>query len=67
MLIGALTLLAGAAAAVRWTAVAANLAGVLLALGFGILTGFEGPQGPLLIALFLAGMAATAAVPVTYR
>ncbi|HEU0302627.1 MAG TPA: hypothetical protein VFR37_24415 [Longimicrobium sp.] len=67
MLIGAMTLLAGAATAIRWTAVAANLAGLLLAIGFGILTGFSGPQGPLLIALFLAGAAATAAGPTLWR
>ena len=63
MLIGALTLLADTATAVRWTAAAANLAGLLLAAGFGILTGFSGPQGPLLIALFLAAAAAIAAGP----
>jgi hypothetical protein len=67
MLIGALTLLADATTAVRWTAVAANLAGLLLAVGFGILTGFSGPQGPLLIALFLAGAAASAARPIRRR
>jgi hypothetical protein len=42
-------------AAVRWTAVAANLSGLLLAVGFSILTGLSGAQGPLLIALFLTG------------
>jgi hypothetical protein len=67
MLIGALSLLAGAATAVRWTAVAANLAGLLLAVGFGVLTGFSGPQGPLLIALFLTGTAAAAASPTRRR
>jgi hypothetical protein len=61
MLIGALTLLADQAAAVRWTAVAANLAGLLLAIAFAVLTGFGGPQGILLIALFLAGAASLAA------
>jgi len=62
MLIGALTLLADQAAAVRWTAVAANLAGLLLAVAFALLTGFSGPQGILLIALFLTGAASLAAV-----
>jgi hypothetical protein len=57
MLIGALTLLAGAA----------NLAGLLLAVGFGVLTGFSGPQGPLLISLFLTGATAAAASPTRRR
>jgi hypothetical protein len=61
MLIGALTLLADQATAVRWTAFAANVAGLLLAIAFALLTGFSGPQGILLIALFLSGAAALAA------
>jgi hypothetical protein len=48
------------APAARWTALAANLAGLLLAVAFGVLTGFSGLQGPLLIAVFLTGAAALA-------
>jgi hypothetical protein len=58
MLIGVLTLLARPAparAAVRWAALAANGAGLALAVGFGALTRWREPQGPILVALFLAG------------
>lgn len=61
ILIGAFTLLADAATTVRWAAVGANLAGLLLAIGFGVLTDFTAPQGPVLIALFLTGAASAAA------
>lgn len=67
LLIGAFTLLAHAATAVRRTAVAANLAGLVLAVGFGVLTRFSAPQAPVLIVLFLAGAASAAAVPVRER
>lgn len=66
ILIGVLSLLARLAAAprvVRWAAVAANLAGLALAVGFGVLTRWREPQGPLLIALFLA--AGAGAIPRT--
>ena len=58
VLIGVLTLLARAAparAAVRWAALGAIGAGLALAAGFGALTGWREPQGPILVALFLAG------------
>lgn len=67
MLIGTLTLLATQATAVRWTAVAANVAGLLLALAFAALTRFSEPQGPLVIVLFLTGAIASAAAPVEQR
>lgn len=58
VLIGALTLLARATrghAAVRPMAVGANVAGLALAVAFGALTRWRAPQGPVLVALFLAG------------
>jgi hypothetical protein len=59
VLVGALTLLApDAAAGVARVAVAANGAGVALAVGFGVLTRWSEPQGPVLVATFLAGGAA---------
>lgn len=56
-LIGVLSLLASSvsAAAVRWTAVGANVAGLALALGFLLLAGWQAPQGLLLLLLFAAG------------
>lgn len=60
VLIGALTLLANTGPAVRWTAVAANLAGFCLAIAFGVLTGWQAPQGPVLAGVFLLGAAALA-------
>lgn len=58
VLIGVLSLLArsaSASAGVRWAAVGANAAGLALALAFGVLTRWREPQGPVLVALFLAG------------
>lgn len=54
MLIGALTILAEHARPVRWTALAANGAGIVLGAAFTLLTDATEPQGPLLIVLFLA-------------
>jgi len=56
MLIGALTILAGHARPVRWTALAANGAGIALGAAFTVLTDAAEPQGPLLIVLFLAAI-----------
>ena len=59
VLIGALTLLSrGAPASVRRVAVGANTAGLGLAVGFSVLTGWGEPQGPILAVVFLAGGAA---------
>lgn len=58
VLIGVLTLLARSAAtpaAVRRAAIAANVAGLALAIAFGTLTRWREPQGLVLVALFLAG------------
>ncbi len=58
VLIGVLTLLARSVpelAGVRWAAAGANVAGLALAVAFGALTGWREPQGPVLVALFLAG------------
>ena len=58
VLIGALSLLARSAAApaaLHWAAVGANLAGLALAVGFGVLTRWREPQGPVLVVLFLVG------------
>jgi hypothetical protein len=58
VLIGVLSLLARAPcapASTRRVAVGANMAGVVLAVAFGALTRWREPQGPVLVALFLAG------------
>ena len=58
VLIGGLTLLAASARAwqaLRVAALGANVAGFVLALGFGVLTDWRQPQGPLLLLLFAAG------------
>ena len=58
VLIGVLTLLARSApahSAVRRAALGANVAGLALAVGFGVLTRWREPQGPALVVLFLAG------------
>ncbi|MFL5386426.1 MAG: hypothetical protein ACJ8GN_28235 [Longimicrobiaceae bacterium] len=60
LLIGAFTLLAHTGRAVRWTAVAANVGGFFLAIEFGVLTGWEAPQGPVLAGVFLLGAVALA-------
>ena len=56
MLIGALTILAEYARPVRWTALAANGAGIGLGVAFTVLTRSTEPQGPVLVALFLAAI-----------
>ncbi|HEX8242496.1 MAG TPA: hypothetical protein VF541_03350 [Longimicrobium sp.] len=61
VLIGALTLLADASRTVRWTAVAANIAGLAMAVAFVVLTEFTEPQGVLLVCLFTISSAALAA------
>lgn len=62
VLIGVLTLLARGSkrgTAARWAAVGANAAGFVLATTFCVLTRWKEPQGPLLVALFVAaGVAA---------
>lgn len=58
VLIGVLTLLARSAPAdpaPRAAALGANLAGFALAVAFGTLSRWREPQGPALVALFLAG------------
>ena len=58
MLIGALTTLAASERAWRTlggVAVVANLLGLTLAVTFGDMTRWNAPQGPALIALFVAG------------
>jgi hypothetical protein len=58
VLIGVLSLLARSAparAGARWSAAGANLGGLALAIAFGTLTRWREPQGPMLVALFLAG------------
>lgn len=60
VLIGVLSLLARSTpghAATRRTAVGANVAGLALAAGFGVLTSWREPQGPALVVLFLLGAA----------
>jgi hypothetical protein len=60
VLIGVLSLLAGSApehTATRRAAIGANVAGLALAAGFGTLTSWQEPQGPVLVALFLVGAA----------
>src|SRR5215208_5753329 len=58
LLIGALTMLGcsrHAWGSLRLTAVVANLLGLTLAVGFGALTRWREPQGPILSLLFAAG------------
>lgn len=58
VLIGTLSLLARSASAptgARWAAAGANLAGLALAVAFGVLTGWREPQGPVLVSLFFMG------------
>lgn len=54
ILIGVLTLIAKRVSA-RGAALGANVAGLALAITFGVLTGWREPQGALLVAIFLAG------------
>jgi hypothetical protein len=54
LLVGGITL-AARRAAIRGLALAANAAGLALAVAFGMLTQWREPQGPLLVALFLVG------------
>ena len=59
ILIGTLTILASSARAWRAlvaAAFAANLAGVGLAVVFGVLTGWSEPQGPVLLGVFALGL-----------
>ncbi|HKG90799.1 MAG TPA: hypothetical protein VKA84_02835 [Gemmatimonadaceae bacterium] len=60
LLIGGITL-AARRVPIRGLALVANAAGLALALAFGMLTRWREPQGPLLVALFLAGGAGAAA------
>jgi len=60
VLIGALTILAEQARPVRWAALAANGAGVVLGAAFTVLTSASEPQGPVLIVLFLAAIVSLA-------
>lgn len=61
VLIGVLTLLARSSrrgSGTGWAAVGANAAGLILATTFCVLTGWREPQGPILVALFVAAGAA---------
>ena len=62
ILIGALSCLASsirAWPALRWVAVAANGAGVLLGLCFSMMSEWQQPQGPVLVSLFILGVFST--------
>ena len=64
-LIGALTCLASSRRswpALRWIAIAANFAGVLLGLCFSSMSEWQQPQGPILVALFTLGVASVSAL-----